>query len=113
DMIAGAGQLERRIAEHAHWRLAEAVVDGRQSPTDPDADRPHRARRWSPTLRAGRTWQPVERPGRSPEAPGRRVVAGHARSRHIVAPTASALVANPVSAGWSQDPARRTIVRMA
>jgi hypothetical protein len=38
-MIAGAGELERRIAEHAHWRLAEAVRDGRQSATDPDASR--------------------------------------------------------------------------
>jgi hypothetical protein len=38
-MIAGAGELERRIAEHAHWRLAEAVQDGRQSATDPDAAR--------------------------------------------------------------------------
>ena len=36
-MIAGAGELERRIAEHAHWRLAEAVRDGRQSATDPHA----------------------------------------------------------------------------
>lgn len=39
DMIAGAGELERRIAEHAHWRLADAVRDGRQSATDPDASR--------------------------------------------------------------------------
>ena len=38
-MIAGAGELERRIAEHAHWRLADAVQDGRQSATDPDAAR--------------------------------------------------------------------------
>ena len=38
-MIAGAGELERRIAEHAHWRQAEAVRDGRQSATDPDAER--------------------------------------------------------------------------
>ena len=38
-MIAGAEELERRIAEHAHWRLAEAVQAGRQSANDPDADR--------------------------------------------------------------------------
>jgi hypothetical protein len=38
-MIAGAEELERRIAEHAHWRLAEAVREGRQSARDPDAAR--------------------------------------------------------------------------
>ena len=38
-MIAGAGQLERRIAEHAPWRLADAVLDGRQPATDPHEER--------------------------------------------------------------------------
>jgi hypothetical protein len=38
-MIAGAGELERRIAAHAHWRLAEAVQAGKQSARDPDAAR--------------------------------------------------------------------------
>ena len=37
-MIAGAEQLEQRIARHAHWRQAAAVLDGRQSAVDPDAD---------------------------------------------------------------------------
>jgi hypothetical protein len=39
DMIAGAGVLEWRIACQAHWRLAVAVRDGRQSACDPDGDR--------------------------------------------------------------------------
>jgi hypothetical protein len=39
DIIAGATELERRIACQTHWRLAEAVLDGRQAPSDPDADR--------------------------------------------------------------------------
>jgi 3'-phosphoadenosine 5'-phosphosulfate sulfotransferase len=39
DMIAGAGELGWRIACQAHWRQAVAVRDGRQSASDPDADR--------------------------------------------------------------------------
>ena len=34
---AGAGELQRRIEEHQHWRQAEAVRDGRQPAADPDA----------------------------------------------------------------------------
>ena len=34
---AGAGELQRRIEEHQHWRQAEAVRDGRQPASDPDA----------------------------------------------------------------------------
>ena len=34
---AGAGALQRRIEEHQHWRQAEAVRDGRQPGSDPDA----------------------------------------------------------------------------
>jgi hypothetical protein len=34
---AGAGELQKRIEEHQHWRQAEAVRDGRQPPSDPDA----------------------------------------------------------------------------
>ena len=34
---AGAGALQRRIEEHQHWRQAEAVRDGRQPASDPDA----------------------------------------------------------------------------
>ena len=34
---AGAGELQRRIEEHQHWRQAEAVRDGRQPSADPDA----------------------------------------------------------------------------
>ena len=34
---AGAQELQRRLAAHAHWRQAEAVLDGRQPPADPDA----------------------------------------------------------------------------
>jgi len=34
---AGAGELQRRITEHQHWRQAEAVRDGRQPAADPDA----------------------------------------------------------------------------
>jgi hypothetical protein len=39
DMIAGAGELEWRIACQTHWRQAAAVRDGRQSACDPDGDR--------------------------------------------------------------------------
>jgi hypothetical protein len=38
DMIAGAGELEWRIACQTHWRQAEAVRDGRQSACDPDGE---------------------------------------------------------------------------
>jgi hypothetical protein len=38
-MIAGAGELEWRIACQTHWRQATAVQDGRQSACDPDGDR--------------------------------------------------------------------------
>jgi len=34
---AGAGELQKRIEEHQHWRQAEAVRDGRQPAADPDA----------------------------------------------------------------------------
>ena len=34
---AGAGELQRRIEEHQHWRQAEAVRNGRQPAADPDA----------------------------------------------------------------------------
>src|SRR5436309_2735029 len=34
---AGAGELQRRIEEHQHWRQAEAVRDGHQPAADPDA----------------------------------------------------------------------------
>jgi hypothetical protein len=34
---AGAGELHKRIEEHQHWRQAEAVRDGRQPASDPDA----------------------------------------------------------------------------
>src|SRR5690349_517733 len=34
---AGAGELQKRIEEHQHWREAEAVRDGRQPAVDPDA----------------------------------------------------------------------------
>ena len=38
DMIAGAGELEWRIACQTHWRQAAAVRDGRQSACDPDGE---------------------------------------------------------------------------
>jgi hypothetical protein len=34
---AGAGELRKRIQEHQHWRQAEAVREGRQPASDPDA----------------------------------------------------------------------------
>jgi hypothetical protein len=34
---AGAEEVRRRIEGHEHWRQAEAVRDGRQPPSDPDA----------------------------------------------------------------------------
>jgi hypothetical protein len=34
---AGAGELRKRIEEHQHWRQADAVRDGRQPASDPDA----------------------------------------------------------------------------
>lgn len=34
---AGAEALRQRIEQQQHWRLAQAVVDGRQPGTDPDA----------------------------------------------------------------------------
>jgi len=34
--VAGAERLRWRIEQHAQWRQASAVLDGRQSPTDPD-----------------------------------------------------------------------------
>jgi hypothetical protein len=34
---AGAEQLRRRLEEQAHWRQAEAVRNGDQPATDPDA----------------------------------------------------------------------------
>jgi hypothetical protein len=36
---AGAKELRKRLEGQAHWTQAEAVQDGRQPPTDPDA--PH------------------------------------------------------------------------
>ena len=33
---AGAGELQKRIEAHQHWRQALAVRDGRQPPADPD-----------------------------------------------------------------------------
>jgi hypothetical protein len=39
DMVAGAGELELRIACQALLRQAAAVRDGRQSACDPDVDR--------------------------------------------------------------------------
>jgi len=30
--------LRRRLEQQAHWRQADAVVDGRQPATDPDAE---------------------------------------------------------------------------
>jgi hypothetical protein len=38
DMIAGASELEWRIACQSHWRQAAAVQEGRQSARDPDDD---------------------------------------------------------------------------
>jgi hypothetical protein len=35
---AGAERLRWRIEQQQHWRQATAVLDGRQSPTDPDLD---------------------------------------------------------------------------
>ncbi|MDX6544741.1 MAG: hypothetical protein QOG02_515 [Gaiellales bacterium] len=35
-MIAGAAELQWRIAAQNHWRQAVAVRDGRQSASDPD-----------------------------------------------------------------------------
>ena len=37
-MIAGASELEWRIACQTHWRQAAAVRDGRQSSCDPDGE---------------------------------------------------------------------------
>ena len=34
--VAGAERLRWRIEQHAHWREASAVLDGRQPATDPD-----------------------------------------------------------------------------
>ena len=34
----GSDELRRRIEQQQHWRQAEAVRDGRQAATDPDAD---------------------------------------------------------------------------
>jgi hypothetical protein len=34
---AGAEELRKRLEEQAHWAQAEAVKDGRQPATDPDA----------------------------------------------------------------------------
>jgi hypothetical protein len=34
---AGAEELRKRLEGQAHWTQAEAVQDGRQPPTDPDA----------------------------------------------------------------------------
>jgi hypothetical protein len=36
--VAGAESLRQRLEQQAHWRLAEAVCDGRQMATDPDID---------------------------------------------------------------------------
>jgi hypothetical protein len=33
---AGAEKLRRRIEQQEHWRLAQAVLDGRQPAVDPD-----------------------------------------------------------------------------
>ena len=33
----GAEELRKRLAAQEHWREAEAVRDGRQPPSDPDA----------------------------------------------------------------------------
>jgi len=33
---AGAAELRKRLEQQHHWRLAEAVRDGRQPATDPD-----------------------------------------------------------------------------
>ena len=35
---AGAELIRQRIEQHEHWRPAEAVVEGTQSPVDPDRD---------------------------------------------------------------------------
>jgi hypothetical protein len=35
---AGAEELRKRLEEQAHWAQAPAVQDGRQPPTDRDAD---------------------------------------------------------------------------
>jgi hypothetical protein len=34
----GAEHLRKRIEQHQHWRQAQAVLDGLQPATDPDAD---------------------------------------------------------------------------
>ena len=36
--VEGAAALARRIAEQANWRLAAAVMDGRQPAVDPDRE---------------------------------------------------------------------------
>lgn len=38
-MIAGAAELQLRIAGQSHWAQADAVRDGRQPRRDPDGDR--------------------------------------------------------------------------
>jgi hypothetical protein len=35
---AGAELIRQRIEQHEHWRQAQAVVEGTQSPVDPDRD---------------------------------------------------------------------------
>jgi hypothetical protein len=36
--VRGAEHLRRRIEQHQHWLQAQAVLDGLQPATDPDAE---------------------------------------------------------------------------